>query len=181
MSWVSLAYLTPCRLPATTRLPADLMDARAHRAHAGMSAAGSGAAKAASLGTASASPVWGWASPAANPAAATTGDTTAARRGPLPAVPSAPRSAVQLAIPAGVLSAMREEAGASGRDESEVWAEAAREWLRQRRRDDGPQPPTPAAAALAVPRRVRSWSTIDAALAELRQPRRVASPGEPAA
>lgn len=150
MSWVSLAHMTPGRPLATTHLRARHVDERrdqsAHNVHAGV---------AAGLGAARAGNEWQWAGP--------TRSVTALR-----AVPPAltPRE-FPLSIPAALVSAMRTAAHASGRSESEVWAEAAREWLRQRQHDEGPLPPAPA-AALAVPRRVRSWSAIDALLADLR-------------
>lgn len=183
MSWVSLAHmhmtpLTPYQLsgprPLATRLPPHLVTARtphtpASLAHAEGAAGGSGG-PASGLGAARAGSTWRWAS------SATAADVPDARRVTrLPAPEYAP-----IAIPADVLRAMREAARVAGRRESDVWAEAAREWLRQRRHDDGPLPPAPA-AALAVPFRARSWSAVDAALADLRQPQRLPAPGQPAA
>lgn len=192
MSWVSLASLTPDRLPATTRLPADLLAARARRTLVEVSASNGGISRGgdrgASLGAARAGALWTWAAPTLGPAprgAASDQRLAAAPRAGAGATPMAkPRTVEQpapLSVPETVVRAMREAARAAGRTESEVWAEAARSWLREQRRDDGPQPPTPAAAALAVPRRARNWSTIDAVLADLRQPQRIPSPGEPAA
>jgi hypothetical protein len=87
-------------------------------------------------------------------------------------------SASAVRIPEGVLRTMREAAWSAGRTESEIWAEAAREWLMRRARDDEPQPPTPAAAALPVPRIAHAWHAIDALLAELRalSPAPISSP-----
>lgn len=77
-------------------------------------------------------------------------------------------SASAVRIPESVLRTMREAAWSEGRTESEIWAEAARQWLMRRVRDDEPQPPTPAAAALPVPRIAHAWHAIDALLGELR-------------
>ena len=85
-------------------------------------------------------------------------------------------SASAVRIPEGVLRTMRKAAWSAGRTESEIWAEAAREWLMRRARDDEPQPPTPAAAALPVPRMAHAWHAIDALLAELRMSSRETSP-----
>ena len=71
-------------------------------------------------------------------------------------------------IPEALLRLMRAAARDLGRTESALWAEAAREWLARRALDDEPQPPTPAAAALAVPRPITAWMAIDTLLAELR-------------
>jgi hypothetical protein len=74
---------------------------------------------------------------------------------------------------------MAQMARALGRSEDEIWAEAAREWLLRRMRNDEPPPTTPAAASLPNPRTRRMWSEIDAMLAELRHPRYIAAPSEP--
>lgn len=177
MSWVSLPHTTPGR-PGITRLPVHMSMERARQVQSTqhqhlrvVDVAGGTGEENSGLGAACAGTTWRWA-----PASATTARPDAPRVTAFPARESAP-----VAIPADVLRAMREAARTSGRSESEVWAEAAREWLSQRRRDDGPLPPTPAAAALAIPRRTRSWSAIDALLADLRQPQRIAAPGQPAA
>jgi hypothetical protein len=116
-----------------------------------------------SLGAASAGRSWRW-------AAAPAGDTERhppVERAPLPTIPT-----TTLRMSALLMRMMDDAARASGRDAAEVWAEAAREWLRQRdRHDDEPQPPAPVAAALAVPRRDQVWCGIDAVLADLRAPR----------
>ena len=70
-------------------------------------------------------------------------------------------------------------AEALGRSEDDIWAEAAREWLLRRLRNDEPPPTTPAAASLPNPRASRLWSEIDVMLAELRQPRYIAASPEP--
>src|SRR5215813_8197925 len=67
-----------------------------------------------------------------------------------------------------LLRLMRAAAWSTGRSEAELWVEAAREWLARRALDDEPQPPTPAAAALAVPRPSSAWAAIDTLLADLR-------------
>lgn len=64
---------------------------------------------------------------------------------------------------------MSAAARAQCRSLSDIWAEAAHEWLRNHAQEYEPQPPTPAAAALAVPRPARSWTAIDTVLADLRR------------
>lgn len=168
MSWISLAHVMPCQQPMTTHLPAILPAGTRARGAATrpVAATGQGGDSAArsGLGAARAGVTWRWASPA-SPVVQASG----VRRAPAMAPGATP-----IAVPERLLRAMRAAACASGRSESEVWAEAAREWLRQRQQDDGPLPP-PAAAALAIPRRARSWSAIDVVLADLRQPRRSAA------
>ncbi len=170
MSWTSLAHTMARPLPVTTRLPDDLVDARARRITSTNTAiaVSDGIASGAGLGSARAGIAWRWAPPAENVSAHRGREMRGSMTENMP-----------VSIPAGVLQAMRAAAYASGRSESAVWAEAAREWLRQRQHDDGP--PSPPAAALAVPRRSRSWHSIDAVLADLRQPRHVPVSGEPAA
>jgi|SRR5690348_15979653 len=116
-----------------------------------------------SLGAASAGRSWRW-------AAAREGDIASphtVESAPPPAIPT-----TTLRMSALLLRMMDDAARASGREAAEVWAEAAREWLRRRdRHDDEPQPPAPVAAALAVPRRDQVWCGIDAVLADLRAPR----------
>ncbi len=165
MSWISLAHTMACT-PQATRLPADRAGARTRQLPAAPSTRVGGAVS--GLGAARAGNTWRWAPSAGTP--------TADRD-----VHMLVRESTPVSIPVEVLREMRAAALASGCSESEVWAEAARVWLRQLRHDDGPLPPTPASAALAVPRRARSWSRIDAELADLRQPWRIAAPGEPAA
>jgi len=99
---------------------------------------------------------------------------------PAPAAESvslAPRTEpARVRIPADLLGRMSFEAHLAGVSESEIWAEAARAWLRRRSRDDD-FPPTPPAAAQPCPRRERTaWVAIDALLIDLR-----ACPSEPAA
>lgn len=113
-----------------------------------------------SLGVASAGRSWRWAAARASEA-----------EQPLP-VEAVPLPTTTLRMSALLLRLMDDAARASGHDTAEVWAEAAREWLRRRERhDDEPQPPAPVAAALAVPRRHQVWCGIDAVLADLRTPR----------
>lgn len=117
------------------------------------------------LGSAQAAETWNWAQPErAYPLA----QDTQVR--PLPAAiptPSSDRS-VALRVPATVLRRMAAAAQACGRSEGDIWAEAAEEWLSRYALDDEPQPPTPAAAALSIPRPARCWGAIDALLADLR-------------
>jgi len=121
-----------------------------------------------SLGAASAGHSWRWAA----------GEGAAVSPPLAVAEPSAaPLPTTTLRMSALLMRMMNDAARASGRDAAEVWAEAAREWLRQRdRHDDEPQPPAPVAAALAVPRRDQVWCGIDAVLADLRSPRSPAAP-----
>lgn len=126
-----------------------------------------------SLGAATADARWRWASPNA-------GDAT-----PAPAV--APRdqvieaNAAQVRVARAVRAEMAEMAYALGRSEDDIWTEAAREWLMRRQRNHEPPPTTPAAAPVPGVRPRRLWGEIDAMLAELRHPRYVAAPSEPAA
>jgi hypothetical protein len=89
------------------------------------------------------------------------------------ALPQVPVSAArtELPMPRALLSAMSEAATIVGRSESDIWADAAREWLQRHRQDEDPRPPTPGARA---PRpsaaRDRCWSSIDMLLHDLRAP-----------
>lgn len=117
------------------------------------------------LGAASAGPIHAWALPLPMPLPA-----------PVPAAPARaqamlPPGASVVRIPLELIQAMRRTAAIEGRDEATAWAEAAREWLASRARDDEPQPPTPAAAALPCPRAASAWAAIDAVLADLCIPR----------
>ena len=169
MSWISLAHTMARPLPLTSRLPADILYTRTPQLSTGTGAtiADDGAVAHTGLGTARAGASWRWAAPA---------QVIDLHR----EAPASEPVAAPISIPAGVLREMREAARASGRSESAVWAEAAREWLRRRQHDDGPLPPAPS-AALPVPLRARSWDSIDAVLAELRQAERSTISGEPAA
>lgn len=109
----------------------------------------------AGLGSARAASEWAWAEGPARPAAA-------------PARVAAHGSCVR--APADVLARMSAIAEAQGRSESDVWVEAAREWLR--RREVAPvTPPVASAPPVVVARRVaRVWDAIDALLVDLRSP-----------
>jgi hypothetical protein len=143
------------------------------------------------LGSAVAGPVWAWADPAAPSRFPTAGVAVLplfprqlpahAAPAPRPQPPAAaPASAAvpsavaptELRMPPDVLRAMAAAAAASGRSETEIWAEAAREWLRRHTGDDDPQPPDPAASARppAAPRTPRDqcWTAIDILLGDLR-------------
>lgn len=72
-----------------------------------------------------------------------------------------------LRVPRALLDLMAESAAVVGISEQEIWIEAARLWLREHSASDEPPPTAP--AALANPRRARTWASIDAVLAELRQ------------
>lgn len=110
---------------------------------------------AASLGSAWASGEWAWAE---TPTRWTQTPTRVRTRG----------SCVR--APAEVLARMSAAASTQGRSESDVWVEAAREWLR--RREIAPvAPPTASAPPVSATRRVtRVWDAIDALLVELRAP-----------
>lgn len=126
------------------------------------------------LGSASASGAWSWAS---SPAVAP--DVALASAAPRPAsAGSAVRAPIEL------LARMTEAARAQGRSESDVWVEAAREWLRGREGAPNTPPAAPAclAAPVAPPRRhARVWDEIDSLLSELRAPATGACESVPAA
>lgn len=119
------------------------------------------ASASASLGTASAFERWQWAG---------TVSVAPIAAAPVASVAPAPKVAA-VRIPPLLLEEMSTAAHLCGRSLSDIWAEAAREWLRRHahEHEPEPQPPTPAAAALAVPRPTRSWAAIDTVLAELRR------------
>jgi hypothetical protein len=108
------------------------------------------------LGSAHASRDWRWA------AETPTRSSAARKRQPAAAV---------LRVPPALLQAMSAVAHSEGISESEIWSAAARAWLERRTRDDEPQPPTPAGAALPIPLRTRSWAAIDTLLRDLRRPK----------
>lgn len=90
---------------------------------------------------------------------------------PLPIAPAPERREVRMAP--DLLHAMTAAARATGRHESEVWAEAAREWLARHTPDDDPPPPPGASAHAPIMRatRDRCWGAIDVLLGDLRHPR----------
>lgn len=122
-----------------------------------------------SLGTATADARWRWASPHAGAISPTS------IRDDGHAV------ATHLIVTRELRAEMAEMALAMGRSEDEIWAEAAREWLIRRMRNDEPPPTTPAAAPIPNVRTRRLWGEIDAMLADLRRPRYIAAPPEPTA
>lgn len=122
------------------------------------------------LGSASAGTAWTWAS--TPPSGATVAPL---RRSEPFASPASmqPRGASAVRAPIDLLAKMSEAARVQGRSESDVWVEAAREWLR--RRDGVQTPPSAAPAYLAAavspaPRMTRVWGEIDAVLQALRGP-----------
>ncbi len=128
------------------------------------------------LGSASAGSQWMWS------------EAHAARPAPAPtsrAIHTASRDVSCVRAPVELLCRMSEVARAQGRSESEVWVEAAREWLRRREIEPvtPPAPPATASSRSATPRRPsRVWDDIDALLIELRMPPTHAeSEGAPAA
>ncbi|MGZ3713887.1 MAG: hypothetical protein ACXVA4_00580 [Ktedonobacterales bacterium] len=118
------------------------------------------------LGSAHAAEVWSWA-PSRRASAPVVEDTKVHPLAPRVTAPATDQ-ATALRIPTVVLRRMAAAAQACGRNEADIWAEAAEDWLARYALDNEPQPPTPAAAALSVPRPARSWSAIDALLTELR-------------
>lgn len=118
------------------------------------------------LGTAHAAEIWSWA-PSRRASAPVVEDTKVHSLSPRDTVPATDQAAA-LRIPLAVLRRMAAAAQACGRSEADIWAEAAEDWLARYALDNEPQPPTPAAAALSVPRPARSWNAIDALLTELR-------------
>ncbi len=116
------------------------------------------------LGTARAGEHWRWAPTTQTPLSRNDAAISATPR----EIRQKATAASTLRIPETILRTMREASWNAGRSESEIWAEAAREWLMRRARDDEPQPPTPASGALSVPRTSHAWRAIDALLTELR-------------
>ena len=152
------------------------------------------------LGSAWASAGWGWTEPRAQatphaperrrapnavativPAPMTTVRamriTAGGPRDELAPAPS-PTTRISRGATPGVAQSIAEAAWLLGRDEGEIWAEAAREWLSHHLglvalgaddANDDP-PPTAPAAAVAARRAGRCWSAIDELLADLRAP-----------
>jgi hypothetical protein len=149
------------------------------------------------LGSAQAGPAWRWAerTRAVTPAPSFAQPPRAAREAavlsrpaggaaPMPAGgAAAPGARTEVRIAPALLRAMETTATARGRQVSEVWAEAAREWLLRHAEDDDPQPPSPATAAprslASRSSRDRCWTAIDVLLGDLRAPRH--APLQPAA
>jgi hypothetical protein len=89
--------------------------------------------------------------------------------------------ATRLGVARELRDEMAEMARMMGRSEDDIWAEAAREWLMRRLRNDGPPPTTPAAAPVPGARPSRMWNEIDELLTELRHPRYITAPATPTA
>jgi hypothetical protein len=164
-------------------------------AGASRSTQGARSESAARLVAASAGPLWAWAGGASSaPRWHRARQMSASGGGYLFALPhagraSAPASATDkppavLPMAPGVLRAMSLAAQAKGCPESEIWAEAAREWLMRHLGDD-PEPPTPGASApvrrVERESRLRCWSAIDVLLRDLRAPLPSTTEDEPAA
>lgn len=124
-----------------------------------------------SLGAATADARWRWASPEAGNVTPIT-----AQRGRDTEVVTA-----HLGVARELRAEMAEMARVMGRSEDDIWAEAAREWLMRRLRNDGPPPTTPAAAPVPGARPSRMWNEIDELLTELRHPRYITAPAAPTA
>jgi hypothetical protein len=132
----------------------------------------------AGLGSASAGAIWGWADPAGRRGQRTSepplrAAATMPSPAPLPVVATeqlvGPRT--ELPMAPTLLRAMAAVAAATGRAESDIWAEAAREWLLRHSPEDDPQPPPPAASAphpAARAARQSTWTAIDVLLGDLR-------------
>ena len=136
-----------------------------------------------SLGAATADARWRWASPHAGrmtDAATLVEDDDSGYEG-YEGYDDADRASVatRLHVAPELRAEMSGMAQALGRSEDDIWAEAAREWLLRRLRNDEPPPTTPAATSLPNPRTRRLWNEIDEMLLELRQPRYLAAPSEP--
>lgn len=177
-----MSWFTPILLTPNERSSGACAPRAANSASAGtITAAGAqrAAERGAGLGSARVGVQWAWsASPAqmtitapAMTAAATTHAVSAAQ-------------GTCLRAPVEVLRQMSAAACGLGRSESEVWVEAAREWLRKREGEPG-APPAAAAPVVAsvgagsvAPRRItRLWDDIDALLIELRAPAIAAAHG----
>lgn len=133
------------------------------------------------LGAATAHSRWRWASPFSSGRA-----QTRAQAQVVASQPSVHERPVAVTKRVHVSRELRTEmatmARTLGRSEDDIWAEAAREWLMRRVRNDEPPPTTPAAASLPNVRTRRMWNEIDMLLAEMRQPHYVtmaASTSEP--
>ena len=168
MSWYALThgFLEPDDQTRRTNMPAIWAPVRLPQPAPDTGAPGS-------LGAATADARWRWASPRAG--CVTTDVATHADNERMDHA-SAP---TRLHVAPELRAEMAGMAEALGRSEDDIWAEAAREWLLRRLRNDEPPPTTPAAASLPNPRTHQLWSEIDVMLAELRQPRYIAAPPEP--
>lgn len=118
------------------------------------------------LGSATAGSQWAWAE-----TPATTPVTTPARAAVAPPVRVAARDISCVRAPAELLSRMSAMARAQGRSESDVWVEAAREWLRRREIEPVTPPAAPTSTRGVTSRRpARVWDEIDALMIDLRMP-----------
>lgn len=159
MSWFSPILLTrddsnPYSLPSGAAFGASFGSADGAAPRAGRSAG---------LGSAQAGGRWAWADAPARPqtAATTTVDVRAAER-----------EGACLRAPVDLLSRMSEAARALGRSESEIWVEAARDWLNRHELAlaTAPAAPAPAPAPEVSRRMTRVWDDIDVLLSDLRAP-----------
>lgn len=151
MSWCTPILLTHDERSVSAQLLTDTY---------AMTSASAVAALSGGLGSARAGGQWAWVDAPA---------CLAATAAPMPASARETGEGSCVRAPIEVLRRMSAAAQAQGRSESDVWVEAAREWLR--RREIAPTPP-PAASAPSVPTRriARIWDDIDALLVELRAP-----------
>ena len=120
------------------------------------------------LGSAVAGP-WSW-----DNAPAATGGSIQPAPQPAPRQPAG----VRLTAPAGTLRRMADAAHALGRSESDVWVEAAREWLQRHEPEDPDGGHTlyssHAPIAPSIARRARVWRAIDDVLDTLRDDQQMA-------
>lgn len=100
------------------------------------------------------------------------GRATSARAAITPPDPELTPAGVRLRAPREILARMAEAAGALGRSESDIWVEAAREWLIRHEPDGSTGGPRLAATAFSAngqrARRSRAWRDIDGVLERLR-------------
>jgi hypothetical protein len=168
MSWFTPVLLTPNERRSGACAPRAASSASAGT----ITAAGAQRARerGAGLGSARVGVQWAW---SASPAQMTTTAPAMTAAATTRAVSDAQGTCLR--APVEVLRQMSAAARGLGRSESEVWVEAAREWLRKREGAPG-APPAAAAPAIAsvgavAPRRItRLWDDIDALLIELRAP-----------
>lgn len=178
MSWFTPILLTINERSSGACAPraAEVTSAAASAERTAQTGAQRVAGRDAGLGSARAAAEWAW---SAAPAQLPTPATYSARAATIHTVSAAQGTCLR--APVEVLRQMSDAAYGLGRSESEVWVEAAREWLRRREGEPG-APPAAAAPIVAsigasigassvAPRRItRLWDDIDALLIELRAP-----------
>jgi hypothetical protein len=168
-----MSWFTPILLTPNERSSGACAPRAANSASAGtitVAGAQRAAERGAGLGSARVGVQWAWST---SPAQMTTTAPAMTVAATTHAVSDAQGTCLR--APVEVLRQMSAAARGLGRSESEVWVEAAREWLRKREGEPG-APPAAAAPVVAsvgsiAPRRItRLWDDIDALLIELRAP-----------